>query len=390
MAFTTAIPAAGGKSASATQASAKLDICIRGNGIVAHALALLLARERLRIGLYRGDVASSSRPEDVRAYALNSAARELLQSLRVWPPEALATPVRRMEVLGDEGGRVQFDAQRQQLDALNWMVDVPALEQRLDQAVQYQSHIELLTQPCDAALTVICEGRDSVSRSQYRVRYQCASYGQRGVAARLLAEQPHGEVARQWLAPLDREGEVLALLPLSGVGGRELALVWSAAQDHADELMQMEAADFAAQVTKASGHALGDLQLASVRAQWPLQLAQASRWVGPGFALAGDAAHSLHPLAGQGLNLGLGDASVLARVIHGREPHRALGDLQLLRRYERARALDIQAMRLATDGLFQLFAQSPAPLRSLRNWGMQLFDRSGPLKQWVTRRAMGL
>ena len=158
------MPPAGGKSGSGRPASASLDICIRGNGIVAHALALLLARERLRIGLYRGPV-DSGRPEDVRAYALNSASRELLQSLRVWPPESLATPVRRMEVLGDEGGKVQFDAERQQLDALNWMVDVPALEQRLGQAVQYQSHIELLEQPADAALTVVCEGRDSASLS---------------------------------------------------------------------------------------------------------------------------------------------------------------------------------------------------------------------------------
>ncbi|MFT4191070.1 MAG: FAD-dependent monooxygenase [Comamonas sp.] len=379
-------------------AAAPLDICIRGNGIVAHTLALLLARERLRIGLYTGaPVPSSSaatpapaRVEDVRAYALNNASRALLQSLRVWPPEDLATPVRHMAVYGDEGGQVRFDAGLQKAEALNWIVDVPALEQRLAQAVQYQAHVELLAQPAPAALTVVCEGRDSRTRAEFGVQYQATAYGQRGIAARLHAAQPHGQTARQWLAPLDRPGEVLALLPLGGPHGHEVALVWSAADAHADTLMALSDEDFAAQVAQASGHALGELRLSSARAQWPLQLAQASAWVGPGFALAGDAAHTVHPLAGQGLNLGLGDAAELARVVHAREPHRALGDLQLLRRYERARKLDSQAMRLATDGLFLLFAQTPAPVRGLRNWGMRLFDHSGPLKHWVARRAMGV
>lgn len=392
MAQTSARQHADGRPAPRGPSPTALDICIRGGGIVAHALALLLARERLRIGLYAGEPAApaAARPGDVRAYALNTASRALLQSLRVWPPEDLATPVRRMEILGDEGGLVQFDASAQKLEALNWIVDVPALEQRLAQAVQYQSHIELLAEPAAAALTVVCEGRESVTRAEFGVQYQAASYGQRGIAARLLAEQPHGQTARQWLAPLDRAGEVLALLPLGGPGGHEVALVWSAAETHAQQLMALDDEAFAAQVAQASGHALGGLRASSARAQWPLQLARASTWIGPGFALAGDAAHAVHPLAGQGLNLGLGDAAALARVVHAREPHRALGDLQLLRRYERARKLDAQALRVATDGLFQLFAQTPAPVRSLRNWGMQLFNHSGPLKQWVTRRAMGL
>ena len=326
----------------------------------------------------------------MRAYALNGASRELLQSLRVWPDEAQATPVRRMEVFGDEGGLVQFDAEAQNLDALNWIVDVPALEQRLAQAVQYQAHVELVDEPVPAALTLVCEGRESATRAEFGVRYSAAAYGQRGIAARFKTELPHGMVARQWLSPQDRQGEVLALLPLGGPAGQEVALVWSAADAHAQELQALPDDEFAARVMQACGHALGTLTLSSARAQWPLQMALADRWVGPGFALAGDAAHTVHPLAGQGLNLGLGDAATLAAIIHARAPHRALGDLQLLRRYERARKLDTHAMRAATDGLFQLFAQTPAPVRSLRNWGMQLFNHSGPLKQWVTRRAVGL
>ena len=122
---------------------------------------------------------------------------------------------------------------------------------------------------------------------------------------------------------------------------------------------------------------------------WPLQLAQADHWCGPGWALAGDAAHTVHPLAGQGLNLGLADAMELAHVLRARETWRSAGDVRLLRRYERARKSDLIAMRAATDGLQQLFAQPALPWARLRNWGMSGFDRSGPVKRWVAKQAMG-
>jgi 2-polyprenyl-6-methoxyphenol hydroxylase-like FAD-dependent oxidoreductase len=125
------------------------------------------------------------------------------------------------------------------------------------------------------------------------------------------------------------------------------------------------------------------------RASWPLQLALADRWSGPGWALAGDAAHTVHPLAGQGLNLGLADAKELAGVLHGREYWRSVGDAKLLRRYERSRKADVLAMGATTDGLQQLFAQQAEPWATVRNWGMAGFDRTGWLKHWVARQAMG-
>ena len=138
------------------------------------------------------------------------------------------------------------------------------------------------------------------------------------------------------------------------------------------------------------------MQLTSARAVWPLQLARASRWIGmlPGnpqqsFALAGDAAHAMHPLAGQGLNVGLGDVAALVKVIREKEFWRPLNDLKLLRRYERARQADVLAMGLVTDGLQRLFAQSGRLWPQLRNWGLNGFDRSGPIKHWMTRHAMG-
>ena len=122
---------------------------------------------------------------------------------------------------------------------------------------------------------------------------------------------------------------------------------------------------------------------------WPLELSQATHWVLPGVALAGDAAHAMHPLAGQGLNVGLADAAELARVLQAREYWRELGDPKLLRRYERARKADFAAMGGLTDGLFVLFNQGNGVAQTLRNWGMNSVNQLRPVKKWLTRRAMG-
>jgi len=168
-----------------------------------------------------------------------------------------------------------------------------------------------------------------------------------------------------------------------------VAVVWSVREQRAAELLALDDAAFEEQLESASHQALGKLKLAGERAAWPLQLAQADRWCGPGWVLAGDAAHTVHPLAGQGLNLGLADARDLAQVLHEREAWRGVGDQKLLRRFERSRKADILAMSAATDGLQQLFDQRAGPWALLRNWGMTGFDRSGPLKDWVARQAMG-
>ena len=182
---------------------------------------------------------------------------------------------------------------------------------------------------------------------------------------------------------------MLALLPLGGSAGNSVALVWSVQEPRADALLALPAAEFQARLQVACGGVLGAMTLASERMAWPLQRALADRWCGPGWVLAGDAAHNVHPLAGQGLNLGLADAEVLAHVLHERESWRPLGDQKLLRRYERARKADVMAMGWTTDGLQQLFSQPAEPWALLRNWGMRGFDRSGPVKRWVARQAMG-
>lgn len=367
--------------------SKPFDVCIRGGGVVGRTLALLLARERLRVALVARPAPESSAPPaattDVRAYALNSASRQLLESLRAWPEEASATPVNGMQVWGDDGGQLDFSAQAGA--PLAWIVDVPALEQRLTEAVRYQPQIETVAAPVPAALSVVCEGQKSSSRHEFGAAWTVKPYPQRAIAARLDSSQPHHGVARQWF----NRGEVLALLPVGGATGNSVALVWSVSVERAAELEKMTAQEFAAALQTDSGAEAGVLRLASGLSSWPLALASADRWVGPGWALAGDAAHTVHPLAGQGLNLGLADAAELAGVIHAREYWRGLGDEKLLRRYERARKADVATMGAVTDGLHGLFAQTDVRWQALRNWGMKGFARSGPLKSWVTRQAMG-
>ena len=376
------------------------DICIRGAGIVGRSLALLLARERLNVALVESPGASKT--PDVRAYSLNGAAMALLQDLRCWPESPAVTPVHQMQVWGDEGGHLNFGASEQGVGELNWMVDVAVLEERLAAAVKFQTHIQVVQSPVAAPLTVVCEGRASQTRAELGVGFDITHYDQHAVATRLVCERPHEGIARQWFGWSQVPGlsqpqaEILALLPLGGEGGREVALVWSVHPLRAQELMAMPGPDFAAALAQACDHALGEMHMSAERAVWPLQLARAERWIGPmpgavkqSFVLAGDAAHALHPLAGQGLNVGLADVAELVQVIRAKEFWRPLHDLKLLRRYERARQADVQAMGLVTDGLQRLFAQPGPVWQNLRNWGMRGFDRSGPIKQWMTQQAMG-
>jgi 2-polyprenyl-6-methoxyphenol hydroxylase-like FAD-dependent oxidoreductase len=388
-----------------------IDVCIRGAGVVGKTLALLLARARIRVGLVQTAAPQGSAP-DIRAFALNAASQALLHSVRAWPDDGCA--VQHMRVQGDEAASVQFDATAQGVDALAWIVDASALEQRLQTALSFAPEITLLTAPEPAALTVICEGRHSLTRDALGIELEQQPYHQSAIAALLTTANPHQATAWQWMQGANsadgasedpHSGEVCALLPRgASMAGNSVALVWSVHHDRVPSLIQLDDAQFAAAVQQACGNALGAMTLSSARATWPLHMAQASRWVGQGlgaiaaglvadpqaaWVLAGDAAHAVHPLAGQGLNLGLGDAAELARVLAAKEYFRSYGDQRLLRRYERARKGDAAALRLATDGLQRLFAWDDPRVRAVRNWGMRGFDAIAPLKSAVMQRAMG-
>ena len=371
------------------------DICIRGGGITGRVLALLLARERLRVALVttRTSVAGHS---DVRAYALNLKSKTLLESFRCWPTAQQATPVLSMQVQGDDGGEVRFAAEPRDAGALAWIVDVPALEAQLTQATQFQPLIEVFAEPVPAALTVVCEGRESQTRDELGVEFDVQAYEQVALATRVACETPHQHTARQWFAGDASGGEILGLLPLGdSVPGNSVAVVWSVHQDRAANLMQIANIPFCEALQEAARHSLGPLSLAADRANWPLQLAQTRQWVGRmpngqgAWALAGDAAHTVHPLSGQGLNLGLADVAELAALITRRDYFRSPGDEKLLRQYERSRKLEAALLAGATDGLQRLFAQPGKAWQGLRNMGLSAFDQSGWLKSWVAAQAMG-
>lgn len=380
------------------------DVCVRGGGITGRVLALLLARERLRVALVLAPDAHGTVPGhgDVRAYALNQKSKTLLEDLRCWPEADNTTPVTQMQVQGDDGGAVSFTALQAGAVALAWIADVPALEAQLAQATQFQPQITEIDAPVPATLTVVCEGRSSQTRAELGVDFDVQLYGHHAIATRVRCAVPHQGRAWQWFAGNSQAGEVLAFLPLDGPQGNLMAVVWSVTDEHGHSLMQEDAAAFCAALQTASQDAQGALELAAEPATWPLQLARAQKWVGQrieqgveqkmvgAWALAGDAAHTVHPLSGQGLNLGLADVAELAALIAKRDYWRSVADMKLLRSYERARKLDTALLAGATDGLQRLFAQTGGNWQTLRNRGMLWFDGSGLLKNWVSQRAMGI
>ncbi len=370
---------------------APVDVLIRGDGCVGRALALALSRQGLRVAL-RGRTPAAGGP-DLRAYALNPASRRLLQELKVWDslPAESRTPVHDMKVHGDAAGaQIEFSAWQAQVEELAWIVDAGELEAQLDAALRYAPHVERVQEDVPHALLALCEGREAGSRAALGVDVEVHRYGHHALAARLVASQPHQGIAWQWFRQGDQGLEILALLPLDRPEpGCSYALVWSQPAATAQQWAVDEPADFEAELNRLCASSSGSLKLASERKTWPLQWLRARQVCGPGFVLLGDCAHQVHPLSGQGLNLGLGDVAALAQVLRQREAWRALGDERLLRRYARERALPTLLMGGGADALWSGFAHPSPLLRSLRNQGLSLVNQLPPLKRWLAQRAMG-
>jgi ubiquinone biosynthesis UbiH/UbiF/VisC/COQ6 family hydroxylase len=325
----------------------------------------------------------------VRAYALNSESVALLRELKVWDalPSSKRCAVYDMAVQGDAAGSLAFSAWQQTVRELAYIVDAAALDAELGAALRYAPHVHTVHHDVPAALLVLAEGRDAQSRSALGVQFELHHYGQRAIAARLRTDRPHAGVARQWF----RSPDVLALLPLDEpAAGLGYGLVWSLPTERAQALAAMDEAAFLAELQAATGPEVGTLALTSARASWPLALGRADRVCGAGWALVGDAAHVIHPLAGQGLNLGLADVACLVRVIAAREAWRGLGDERLLQRYARERSGPTLAMATLTDSLLRLFANESPWARELRNRGMALVNQAAPLKRWLVGKALGV
>jgi 2-polyprenyl-6-methoxyphenol hydroxylase-like FAD-dependent oxidoreductase len=362
-------------------------VCVRGSGIVGKSLALGLARQGLSVAWVGPAATPGVVREDVRTYALSPRSVAFLRSLKVWDGlvDAHATPVQDMRVRGDLGAELHFSAYDAAVPELNHIVDAGALEEALATALRFQAHVTRVDEPVAAPLQAYCEGKHSQVHDSLGVRFERRPYRHTAMAARLVADRPHHGTAWQWF----QSGEVVALLPFgSPEGGFSYGLVWSMPEQLAAERMAADADSVLALLQARVGDEAGQLAWASGRASWPLMRAQVDRWAGPGWVLVGDCAHVVHPLAGQGLNLGLGDVQALCEVLAQREAWRDLGDERLLRRYQYLREGPVGDMARVCDGLWQLFTPDVSALRTLRNLGLQAAQSVGPVRQWLMRQAL--
>ncbi|MBI0326462.1 UbiH/UbiF family hydroxylase [Burkholderia plantarii] len=382
------------------------DVAVVGGGLVGKTAALAMTQAGLRTALLAQPAAP--RPADLtfdaRVYALSASSQALLERLRVWQAlehERLA-PVYDMRVYGDAQAELHFSAFQASVAQLAWIGESSLVERGLDAALRFQPNLTWLdarAQGLDvksdtalltladggvlsAELVVGADGAHSWVRSQIGSRVERRDYRQTGVVANFKASEPHRETAWQWF----RDGEIVALLPLPD---GHVSLVWSAHTAHADQLLALDPAQLAAEVERVSHRQLGTLDCVTPAQGFPLALQTVDRLVAPRVALVGDAAHLIHPLAGQGMNLGLRDVAALADAIASREAFRDLGDLVLLRRYERARREDIRALMIATDGLQRLFALPGTLARAVRNTGMALVGAQPLVKRWLVATALG-
>lgn len=381
-------------------------VAIVGGGLIGKAAALALAQAGQRIALIAQP--ATPRPADVpfdaRIYALSASSQALLERLRVW--QALdhdrLSPVYDMRVYGDADAKLHFSAFQATVPQLAWIVESSLIEHALDAALRFSpqvtwfdaraqgldvkpdvAHVALTSgQVLEADLVVGADGAHSWVRAQTEAHVKRRDYRQTGVVANFKAARPHGETAYQWF----KDGEIVALLPLPD---GHVSLVWSAETEHARDLLALEPAQLAAAVERATHARLGELECVGPAHGFPLALQTVDRLIAPRVALVGDAAHLIHPLAGQGMNLGLRDVATLADVIARKEPFRDLGDPVLLRRYERARREDIGALMLATDGLQRLFSVPGTLARGVRNFGMSLVGAQPLVKRWLVTAALG-
>ena len=372
----------------------EIDVCIRGDGITGCALALSLARQHLRVGLVSHRSADAGATPDVRAYSLNASAQQLLDGVAAWPDAAHATAVQRISVWGDDRGRIEFESPHHA--PLSWIVDVPALENLLHERVRAEPLILTMAQPRPAELTVLCEGKNSETRREWGLVFDRQPYGQHALAFRVRHALPHQFCARQWFGGHGDGAWILALLPMSDP--HTSAVVWSLPPTLAQQRLGLDGAALCEALATACDQVLGAFELLGPRTVWPLQTAQARHWSGVlpdggAFALVGDAAHNIHPLAGLGLNLGLEDVATLTRTLARRERSGRLtgiGDPRLLRQYERERKWGVSTVNGVCDGLQMLFSH-PSPLvRWARNAGLSGVNRLGVLKQWAMAHATHL
>lgn len=387
------------------------DLIVIGGGLVGSAAALGAAQAGFRVALvggrHRGPLAEAVPDEkwDRRVYAISPSSRRVLEAMRVWSQldHARVSPVRDMQVFSDEfgGAAVRFSAFEASVDSLAWIVEHRELARVFEAALGFQpgidridhdaidlqadaSHVTVQTdaRSIQGALLIAADGPHSRMREHAGIKADVRPYDEIGVVANFECSIPHGNVARQWFTT---EGTI-ALLPL---GQRAVSLVWSAPKAIATALLEASPSHLAHRLEPLAGPVLGTLSALGGASGFPLSLLKTRTQIAQRVVIIGDAAHVIHPLAGQGLNLGFSDAGQLIRILEKRESFRDCGDPILLRRYERARKADVWAMRHVTDGLHRLFTSDDPTLCRARAFGTKLVDQLPLLKQILMRQAMG-
>lgn len=387
------------------------DVAIVGGGCVGGTLACALAQAGLRVAVIEAREPRRVWPAgsvDIRVFAITRASERIFRSIDCW--EAIerggVSPFRDMRVWDASGsGAIHFDCAELGEPMLGYIIEQRAIQAALNARMEMLPTLmrlcpaELGAFEADgdamrvtladgrvvrARLLVGADGASSRVRGMAEIAVEVRDYRQEAVVAVVTTEQPHRETAWQRFLPTGP----LAFLPLRD--GRS-SIVWSTTPQQATELCVLDEHEFLERLTAAFDRRLGRVIAVEERARFPLRRMHAKHYVAERLALVGDAAHVIHPLAGQGVNLGLLDAATLAEVVL--DTHAAGRDYGLrtnLRRYERWRHGDNHAMQRAMDGFKELFGAQGPPLRLLRNTGLDLIDRLGPVKQLLSRHAMGL
>ena len=398
-----------------------VDVVVVGGGITGKACALGLAQLGLQTIEIAPDLAQNvPSPQGAqwgqRIYAFSPSTQKLLAHLHIWDAidHSRLQAVRDMRIYDDRGEKndhLHLSAFEAGTPQLAWIGEANVIEHTIDQASRFQNKLERINDVVEriqvdadgsilhlknggcirAQLVIAADGANSPIRNELGISASEESYSQSAVVANWLCEYPHLETAFQWFLP---GGDIVAMLPLPG---KQVSMVWSTSPEHAADLLKLDQAQWLDQFSSIASGAitkqLGALSLSSVPAAFPLRKIRAKRFIGPDFSpkvvLIGDAAHVMHPLAGQGLNLGLRDVAVLLNILGKRESFRTPSDLVLLRRYERQRQGDTSALLWVTDKLKKLFSASSSTERQLRNWGLGLVNKSHFIKQRLIERALG-
>ena len=381
------------------------DIVIVGGGLAGASLAAALGDGGQRVALIeRGAPPAPTADWDSRVYTLTPASIAFLEGIGAWQrvPAERVTPIYDMQVLGDDAGsRLNFSAYESGVLSLGATVESGRVLGALWHGLERQRNLSLICPSAPATLrragnrveigldlgrvvtaklVVGADGADSWVRQAAGIQVRTRSYDQLGVVANFRCSRPHLNRAYQWF----RGDGVLAFLPLPE---RRVSIVWSTPRAQAEQLLALSASALCARVSEASRGALGELEPLTRPAAFPLARMVSPRMALERVALIGDSAHVVHPLAGQGINLGLGDAQWLADLV-GAAPDP--GDRMLLRRFERSRAEDILALHWVTHGLFRLFVTNQPMIRRMRNLGLNLTDATPVIKSLLTRRAIAV